>query len=351
MSHIRIRFDVPNHYMNVNAFIASAQSTQRTLDALNAELFDGQLDLELVVCAPESGSVRQVLRVVVKGAKFIGVSAIGIYGTFWSAVELLETDIAKDVIKELTGKAPAQIAVEFAREYKERSEHANGAAEQQELEKKAVEIACQHVATVLSEASSSILAAPREKLEQLEISESAKFAFTDAQAELFEKCIDDTSIASIDFEEKDLPPIPRNEFPQRALRPRRPTEEKEDEDEWVVSLDTFLVTSPNLEELDQHIRKWKGKNSADKIRLFTVEDKEFWNMLHRKEISFSENTELVVQVASRFLDGRVKETKVLRVLKFEGMEIAQPIDENGLRAILGELKPYGKNDGFGHLLH
>ncbi|MFS4580256.1 hypothetical protein [Phaeobacter sp. C3_T13_0] len=351
MSQIQIRFEVPNHYISVNAFVASASSAQRALKALNRELFEDQLDLELVVFAPEPGSVRQILKVVVKGAKTTAWTMAGGYTLLWTIVQGLETDIAKEVVKELTGKLPAQIAAEAVGDFKERIELANTEKEREELERAATEQACKEIAEVMSQASSSVLAAPREKLEALPVSEKTVFELSDAQAEMFEGCIADPAISSVEIENKDLPPIPRNEFPRRAIRPKRPDPELDENEEWRVSLETLIVTSPNLEEEDQQARQWKGKTANEKKALFTVEDREFWDRLHRKEFSFAENTEIVVQVATRFLNGRAKQSKVLRVLKFEGMNIAQPIDENGLRAILGELSSASKDEGFGFLLH
>ncbi|MFW8634059.1 hypothetical protein [Cribrihabitans pelagius] len=350
MSQIQIRFEVPNHYMSVNAFVASAKSAQRALNTLNRELFDDQLDLELVVFAPEPGSVRQILKVVVKGARATAWGVAGTYGILWTVVQGLETDIAKEVVKELTGKLPAQIAADVVSDFRERIEQANTEKEREELEKAATEQACKEIAEVMSQASSSALVVPRERLERLPVSEKTIFELSDAQAEMFEGCIADPAISSVEIENNGHPPIPRHEFPRRAIRPKRPDPERDENEEWRVSLEAITVTSPNLEEEDQQARQWKGKTANDKKALFTVEDREFWDRLHQKELSFSENTEIVAQVATRFLDGRAKQSKVLRVLKFEGREIAQPIDENGLKAILGELKSVTTDDGFGHLL-
>lgn len=330
--------------MSVDAFVASANSSQRVLQALNAELFGGKLDLELVVYAPESGSVRQVLRVVVHGG-------IGAYAVIWSVIQLLETDIAKGVVKELTGKLPAEIAVEAAKEYKESVVETGQTRENkadQELKKE--DEAAAQIAAVLSQASSCVLASSRGNLDDLKVSERTRFELADAQAQMFEKCLADRAVSAIEFEDTDFPPVPRSQFPQRAIRPRKPSDDSEEGDKWIVSIESYLVTSPNLEESDQYSRKWKGKSAADKTKLFIIEDQEFWSKLRRKELRFSEDTELEVQVASRFIDGKIKETKVLRVLKFEGEEIGQPIDENGLRAILGELNSDEKDEGFGSLL-
>ncbi|SPF77351.1 hypothetical protein ALP8811_02378 [Aliiroseovarius pelagivivens] len=330
MSQVQIRFDVPRHYVSVDAFVASAKATQRTLNALNQELFDNRLDLELVVFAPEAGSVRQILKVVVKGAAYT-------YGFLWSIVQVLETDLAKDVTKELTGKYPSELVSEIARDYKMKLAAANSERERKEIEAEAVEIMCSQVSGVLADASASALVASRRTLEKLPMSDQAKFELIDSQAELFEKAISDQSISAIEIEERDLTPVTRNAFPERAIRPRRPKTEPEDIKRWRVATDTFTVTSPQLEEEDQKARKWKGKNSADKVVLFTVDDKEFWYRFHRGEISFGENTTLTVQAATLVVDGKVRSTTVLRVLSFEGQKLAEPIDESGLKAILGSL--------------
>ncbi len=337
MQEIRVLFDVPEHHVSVSAFVASAQSAERVIAALNEDVFKETFDLHLVVASPESGSLRQVLKVVVKGAKIAGWTGGGAWAIFFSIVQVLETEIAKDVIDELYGETPAEIASRIAGEYQEKRALAKTEEQSQALEKEAVRKLCQEVEKVFSGASSSALAAPREDLESLPLSESARFEITDAQSRLFEKCIEDSSINALNFENTDAPSIPRNEFPARAIRPRKPEKKPNDDIHWDVTVREITVTSPNLDEDDQLTRRWKGKSDLDKSILFVIDDSEFWSKLHRREVKFGENDKILAQLAIRFVNGRAKENRVLRVIKFNHTEIGRELDENALSSILGDL--------------
>ncbi len=344
MQEIRVLFDVPEHHVSVGAFVASAQSAERVIAALNEDVFKGTFDLQLVVASPEAGSLRQVLKVVVKGAKIAGWGVGGTWAVFFSIVQALETEIAKEVVEELYGETPAEIASRIAGDYRERRAQAQTEEQSQALEKEAVKELCQEVEKVFSGASSSALAATREDLENLPLSENARFEITDAQSHLFEKCIEDSSINALSFENSDAPSIPRNEFPARAIRPKKPEKKPEDDIHWDVTVREITVTSPNLDEDDQVARRWKGKTDLDKSILFVIDDSEFWGKLHRREVKFGENDKILAQLAIRFVNGRVKENRVLRVLKFNQTEIGSELDENALSSILGDLSASSSTD-------
>jgi hypothetical protein len=331
LQELKVLFEVPEHFVSVGAFVASAQSAEKVIATLNNELFAGKFVIELVVAAPQPGSLRQVLKVVVKGVTIT-------YAIFWSAVQLLETDIAKDVIRELSGESPAEIASRLAKEYKEKREASNSDDEKQGVEKQAIQKLCEEVEGLLSRSSGGALSAERDELEKLPISEAGKYEIFNAQAQLFEKCIEDKSIAALHFEDSEAPPILRNGFPSRAIRPKRPESKLEDGDPWNVTVLEIVVTSPNLWESDQDQRRWKGKTTGDKPILFVVDDMDFWTKLHNHEIAFGENDRITAQLATRFASGRTRENRVVRVLKFNQTEIGAELDENALNAILGDLR-------------
>ena len=71
--------------------------------------------------------------------------------------------------------------------------------------------------------------------------------------------------------------------------------------------------------------------------MFTIDDQEFWSKSHRKELKFTEDTVLTVQMATRLGKGKAKELRAVRILKIDDLEIGLPLDENALSAILGSL--------------
>ena len=317
--------------------MASAEAAQRVLKALCKELFKTELEIELVIVAPEPGSLRQILKVTISVAKNTGLVAGGAWAIFFTAIQALETDFGKAVIEGLTGKLPAEIAKEYSQSAAERVAQSKNESERERREKEAEKEICLELENILTNLTSESLAAPRSRLEKANINPTLKYELTDAQAEVFEACLSDGLVKSIEFEKSNIPPIPRNEFAMRAIRPSRPEKEIDKINRWVVGLETVVVTSPNFEEEDQEARKWKGRNREGKVILFTVEDKEFWAKFHRKLFRFTESTCLTVQLATRFENDRPKESKVIRVIKIDDQELGESLDENALLAILGEL--------------
>lgn len=169
------------------------------------------------------------------------------------------------------------------------------------------------------------------------VSPELKFELTDAQADVFEACMNDHLVKSIEFEDSGVPPIPRSDFAFRAVHPTRPEKEAELPGEWAISIETVIVTSPNFAVEEQESRKWKGRTQDGRPLLFTIEDQEFWSMSHRRELKFSENTILAVQLATRVHKSRAKEVRAVRVLKIDDLQIGKPLDENALAAFLGSL--------------
>ncbi|QTN36088.1 hypothetical protein [Cognatishimia activa] len=336
MKQISVRFHVPEHHVSVDTFVASALSTQRIIDTLNDELFGGDIVVVLVVAAPESGSIRQILKVVVKGAKISAIGVGGSWAVFWSIVQMLETDIAKSVIKELTGQEPAAIAADVVREYHDKAELQKSKKEIEELEAEAIEKLCEKVEEIFVDSAASVLEAPRDQLDSLGISLKARYELTSAQAELFEKCISEMDVSAIEFENTGSPPIPRSGFPERAIRPQKPEKDESPNEHWDVSIVELTVTSPVLEKRDQETRKWKGRIGDQKSVLFAVEDQDFWNKVDRHDLSFGQDDKITVQLATKYVDGRQREHKAVRVLKFNDQSIGRALDENALASILGE---------------
>lgn len=98
------------------------------------------------------------------------------------------------------------------------------------------------------------------------------------------------------------------------------------------------VTSPNFEKEDQNQRKWKGRLDTGAQILFEIIAEDFWLRLKNAEIEFGEATVIKVQLASRLENRRVKDHKVVRVLTIDEVELAAPLADDALNAVLGAYK-------------
>ncbi|WFE73918.1 triphosphoribosyl-dephospho-CoA synthase [Roseinatronobacter sp. S2] len=328
MSNVTFRFQVPKHEISLDTFVASAEATKATIRAISQEFFDDSTLLELYVLSPEAGCLRQILRVGINTAKGIGFS----YAIIWAALQALETDIAKEVTKELTGKYPKEIAAQTVRAWSNALE----AAKVQEISDEELEVVCQELSERVSRLTSEILSAPREKIEQLSLSNEARYNLADAQAKLFNACIHEESLESIEIETSNTPPIPRNQFPQRAISPKR--REDDEIQDWEVILGEIIITSPNLEESDQKSRKWKGKLPSGKIINFIISDENFWAQVDSGSFRFGKGDKINAQISiSEKYFNKKRVIKVIKVLSFNEENLGEPLDKNALLTILGRI--------------
>jgi len=334
---IPILFNVPEHYVRVETFVASAEATQRVVQAFSSEIFGNNLTIDLVVVAPEPGSLRQILKVSIKIAKYSGITIGGAWAIIFSAIQALETDFGKAAVEGFTGQSPSEIAREFAQKISDTRAVDENEDLEPFVEDGATREVCVLLGKLLSQMSSRALASPRQDLDRSNISPELKFELADAQADVFEACMSDDLVKSIEFEDSGAPPIPRSDFVLRAVHPPRPEREIEPAGEWLVSVESVIVTSPNFVFEEQESRKWKGRTLDGRSLLFTIDDQEFWSKSHRRELKFTENTILNVQMATRVHKGKTKEIRAVRVLKIDDLDIGRPLDENALTAILGSL--------------
>lgn len=336
MKKILVHFDVSDEYVLLETFVASANAAKRMVDALNQTYFDGQVEIELVVLPPEAGSLKQYIGVVLKLAgKSVFVLA--------ALMTILESDHGVAVSEELFGKPSSEIIREIVRGWKQQYEETFLDEENEaEVIEEIAEGDIQEKGKVIIEeivtrSAMHVFEMSRTELARLNLPEEQKFEFAQAQAELFSQSLTDQNVRGIGFSEENDFPIPRSGFAERAVRPTAP-KEKEPDEEWLVSLRTIRVTSPNFDQDDQVNRKWKGRLDTGAQLLFEVEDEEFWLKLKHSEIEFGESTVIKVQIASRVEDGRVRNHKVLRVLAVDDAELAVPLTDDGLAAALGAYK-------------
>lgn len=163
----------------------------------------------------------------------------------------------------------------------------------------------------------------------------------EARNEFYLSCLRNSNITGIGFEPEREFPFPRNSFPKRASTSVR---SKEDGPiPWSVSIERIVVTSPNWDREDQKVRHWKGKNATGQSCYFIIEDEEFWIHAKKRDIRPDFLDQLNVQWAFQIVGGRVRNRRVLRVLEFNGERLAEPLDENAIRARLGDFSHSASN--------
>ncbi|MBM9595751.1 hypothetical protein [Roseitranquillus sediminis] len=330
MQLFTISFDVPDAYLDFDTFLESARAAQRTAFALNREIFEDALLIEFIVKAPEAGSLKQVLGIIVHSGKVAGVAL----GTMAVILAILDSETLQDVSEELTGKDPSDHIIDGLRNLQSRIERAtsDGVGEAIfESEEEAHRI----VEDLLCRATASALGSERNSIDRLPLPPSTLFEIASSQSKLFRACLDDSRVKAVEFEGTGIPPIRRGDFAERAVPPTRL--EEEPEGEWIVRIEKVIVTSPNFDANDQIYRRWKGRNSEGSVRLFTVDDEDFWLRIRKEEFAFRDETELLVQFAVR-LEGRRMRFHAVRVLEVEGIRLADPLDDEALKAMLGSFE-------------
>lgn len=330
MPNIVIHYDVPSHVVNLRAFIQAAQATQQAVDAFGELYFGGAISFEVVVFAPESGTLKEFLGVRIPKHFWTA-------GTIWMAIQVMDSPTVREVSTELFGNTPSGGIVELIKTIKEMaiSETPEGGLPLSESELKPIsDIICYSVEETFQ--------MERDKIKNAKIPEKLKYSLEDSQSFLFEGALSDQNISGIGFSEEDHFPIKRHQFVARAVRPV-PIEITTDI-KWVADTIRVKVTSPNFDKEDQVQRKWKGKTHANKNILFEISDEEFWARSRNGEITFTENSEMELQIAIKMIKGKAREKIALRVMSVDGKKLATPLSDDALRAIIGEFSHRPIND-------
>ncbi|MDO6800437.1 hypothetical protein [Shimia thalassica] len=337
-----IHFDVDDHFLKLETFIRTAGSAQRIIEALDETFFQGKLEYELIVLPPEPGSFLSKLAV------WIGGGITGLYA-------FANTDIGSAYIEALTGQSPiywAEQAGEHNRKMLQDLGEWVDELTEDELEELEAEIgdakptpvafpspdseeACRVGARIVVEMTRGMLSKETTDLERLGMDTGSLPDAVDARSDFYFACLEDADVKRIGFSDDADFPIPRNSFPQRAVKPPRP-EKKDDPIPWVVSVENIYVTSPNWDKEDQKSRQWKGKDAIRRDCYFVIEDAEFWFHVRQKDLSVDVLDNLKVQWAYQEIGGRIRNRRVLRVLEFNGDKLADPLTASAIRAILGE---------------
>ena len=330
-----IHFDVDEHFLKLDTFIQTAESTRKVIEALNATFFQGSLEYELIVLPPESGTFLSKLAVLV-----------GVPGAVFA---FLNSDVGSAYVEGLTGKPPAEWAREIGQDHQKRIQSLQELAAPEDgepqdsdddLEEPVAapadeEAACRSGARIVVAMARGVLEKSNDELTRIGMEVGNLPDALDARAEFFAACIEDRDVKRIGFSSDGDFPIPRNQFPERAQKPVR--KEKDDEPpEWTVTIEGIYVTSPNWDQDDQKTRQWKGKDSIRRDCYFVIEDAEFWRLVKRKDLHVEVLDNLKVQWAFQVTDGRPKNRRVLRVLEFNGDKLADPLTPDAIKALLGD---------------
>lgn len=327
-----IHFDVPDHYIRLDTFVRTAASAHDVIKALDATFFEGALDYELIVVPPEAGSfLAKLALVLASGAALVTIT---------------DSAILSGYVEGLTGKTPAEWALELGKHHHEEfvledaDDHTEEFGDPEYppgwlapfVEHET--IACRTGARIITAMTREILERDTEELRRVGMEVGNLSDALEARAEFYHACYDDSQIRRVGFTPSDDFPIPRSDFPGRAQKPER-KEKEEEPPEWAVSIESIYVTSPNWEKSDQRIRNWKGRDPTGRDCYFVIDDEEFWRLVKKKELHVEVYDNLKVQWAYQLVDGRPKNRRVLRVLEFNGDKLAEPLTPSAIKALLG----------------
>jgi hypothetical protein len=330
-----IHFDVTEHYLDLDTFIQTADSVRKVVEALDRTLFGGGSGFEVIVLPPSEGTFGEWLGIHPK--KKFSAAAIAVF---------LCTPQGEAFTKGLTGQTTSEWFEDVGIVMRQGIETATdqllseeGAVEKPSSDDTSTdavaEAACKATTRIVTTMTRGILELGTDALNKIGVDFGDLPDAMDARAEFYEACMKNAEVKGIGFTPDDDFPIPRNSFPERALKPVRKKKEEEEEPVWVVSRENIYVNSPNWNEDKQNTRKWQGNDSSRRERLFVIEDAEFWGRIKRKELHFEGLDSLKVEWAYQLEDGKLKHHRVLRVLEFNGAKFADPLTPDAINAILG----------------
>jgi len=328
-----IHFDVPDHYIPLRTFIDTASHAEEVIASLNAEWFSGELEYEVVVIPPKPGTFLIGL----------GIAVVAITAAGW---KFLHSDVGKAFIRGLTGEEPAHWGEQAGRRIREKiKKPVSNIKAPPELESditdvKAIEPADKEVAVqkastsiILVESTKSILVKEVSELRRIGIDPQRFRETFEARNEFYRACWQEKELRAIGFDETDSFPIDRKDF-ARLQVPLEPREEAPTVDPSTVDVTTVTVTSPNWDRRDAS-RTWRGKDASGRYRFFKVTDEFFWALAEADQLNLRGLDTMKVQWAFEGRGRQAKNFRVLRVLEYNGDELAEPYDEAALNGILG----------------
>jgi len=285
---------------------------------LNSELFAGKLRFQVLVLPPEEGSFLTRLRIVL----FAGAGVVWFFA---------ESDIGKAFIKGLTDHEPAYWA-EIAGKAINAGIAEKAEANDLDVPHASSGVECETL--IIGQMAQSFLQKELSELEGVGMSTVRFRAAYEAKNIFYDACKATEGLKAIGFSEEPVFPIQRESFSrlQTILPPRT----EDPEHPWFVDTVALQVTSPNWDR-DDRLRYWKGYDTQKRDRLFRIEDEDFWGRVRDGTIKAHIIDQMRVQWAFQGRSEQPKNCRVLRVLEFNGVELAEPLGSEALRAQLGQV--------------
>lgn len=317
-----IIFDVPEHAIALDTFIAVSEQYARLVHEFNQEYLHGELIYRLYVLPPEPSSFKHT----------IGVAIIA------GAASVLLGDSITGFVEGVVGRPPAEIALRHGERLRKEFIELFDGDETKSIDQEL--IAC----SVVIEATQEFLERPTIELADSGVTPIDFPGGFEAKNDFFEACEQNPNIRAVLFSEyHDSPSVRREDFQRRVTSiPRK------DKSSWEFSLENFKVSSPNWDREDRR-RGWKGRNSSG-IVYFSIFDPFFWISYDLGEIMSNTIDDMIVQVATKVEDGRRKGRIVLNVITFNERKIASELSEEELQVrlekALGSESSIGQDDLF-----
>lgn len=319
-------FNVEASSLPLQNFIDAATASQAILSDLNKHVYDGRLRYELRVVPPERGSFIAILTLV---------------------IVFINTDYGKEIVKNITGKEPAEHVRHFFERFDRRSvalqnnEQVSDQFISDEIQKVTRNQRSENTeqsefaVDCLSNAHNAILVLDAEELKSGGITiEKFETSFR-ARDEFYKGCLKNTEIMGLGFERANCSTLGRENFEKLIISDPsyESSRNSSSPKEWTVEIADISVYSPNWKKKG---RKWLSSTDKHGDISFTIDDETFWHKVQRGEIVTTTNDVLRVQWG--YPRGRSKpsgDVRVVRVLRYNGYELSESLTEAEVTRILG----------------
>lgn len=293
VEEIYLHFNLPEHYLPIEDFVNSAEGTKKIINNIAKVLFEDKLKYQIVVKAPEKGTLLETIGLIVTVAGPITIAA-------------------NAYIKGYTGKGILEHIEELGKQHKE------------EDDKK---VSNKLARKVIVDCTKNFLEKENNTLIESGIDiVTFKNAYI-GKNQVFEVCDNNESISSIGFTKEHIFPVTKESFKNHILLIESEVNQAE-QSETKYSIEDIYVTSPEWEE---GATEWRARDKNSEVVRFEIRDKYFWALVKSKEIQTNTGGDSI-QVQWLFeVDDKGKKIqhsyKVVKVLKYNGKEISKPLKE------------------------
>lgn len=314
---IPFHFDVDEHTISLSQFVLTAKAFQTIVDNFNRQIFDDTLNYKIVVLPPEKGGFIGFLEFVIENP-IVNTAA---------TLAILENNIVKNIIKELTGHTAAEWSIELTKGLKTTLSKID--------EGKRKKLLVGTFAFILANMAINFVELEPSTLDTFGLSGKNYRQARIAKNEIFQACIDNVGVQAIGFDTSHNFPIKRNDFP-KYISPI-PLIDEELDIEWVVEIVTIKVNSPNWKRGSK--RQWQGDTETFKEVNFLISDDDFWLKVEQENINPNINDVLKVQWAYPKSSGKKPHNiQVLKVITFNDIQISKPLALIDIENIFAEIE-------------